>query len=98
MRLAVLLAASVLLAPMQCKRDPDPSLRREDTAGDALFGLAQDFKAKGHDEASRATLRYLVERYPSNRHAPAARAELGLGDAPLEPGAAGAAEPAGDGG
>jgi hypothetical protein len=36
-----------------------------------------DFRAKGNEQAARDTLRYLVEHYPSNRHVPAARAELG---------------------
>jgi hypothetical protein len=35
-----------------------------------------DFRAKGNETAARETLRYLVEHYPSNRRAPAARAEL----------------------
>jgi Tfp pilus assembly protein PilF len=64
-------------APLQCSRSPDPDLRREDTAGDALWDLAQEFRAKGNEEAAKQTLRFLVERYPSNRHVPAARAELG---------------------
>jgi Tfp pilus assembly protein PilF len=80
MRLVLLsaLALSTLgSAPMQCRRDPDPNLRIEDTAGDALWDLAADFKKKGNEQAARDTLRYLVEHYPSNRHAEAARAELG---------------------
>lgn len=68
-------------APMQCKHERDPNLRLEETAGDALWDLAADFKKKGNDVAARDTLRYLVERYPSSRYAPAARAELGGGDA-----------------
>ena len=66
---AMLLSA----APVQCPRDPDPSLRREDTAGDALWALAQEFRAKQDDKAAADTLRFLIERYPSNRHAAAAR-------------------------
>jgi hypothetical protein len=65
-------------APMQCSRSPDPDMRREDTAGDALWDLAEDFKAKGNDDARKQTLRFLVEKYPSNRHVPAAREELGM--------------------
>ena len=65
-------------APMQCSRSPDPENRREDTAGDALWDLAEDFKTKGNDEARKQTLRFLVEKYPSNRHVPAAREELGI--------------------
>lgn len=70
------LVAALGSAPLQCKHDPDPSLRREDSAGDALYALAQDFRAKGNEPAAKQTLRFLVERYPSNRHVPAARAEL----------------------
>ncbi len=74
---AGLVLAALGSAPMQCKHDPDPSLRREDTAGDALWDLAQDFRAKGNEAAAKDTLRFLVTRYPSNRHVPAAKAELG---------------------
>ena len=70
-------AALAVGAPLQCGGGGDPNLRREDSAGDALYALAQDFHAKGNDAAARDTLRYLVEHYPSNRHAEAARAELG---------------------
>ena len=76
-----LVAAGALLAalgsaPLQCRHDPDPNLRREDSPGDALYALAQDFRAKGNEDAAKQTLRFLVERYPSNRHVPAAKAEL----------------------
>lgn len=74
---AGLVLASLGSAPMQCKHDPDPNLRREDTAGDALWDLAQDFRAKGNEAAAKDTLRFLVSRYPSNRHVPEAKAELG---------------------
>ena len=63
-------------APMQCTHKPDPALRLEDTAGDALWTLAQQFRARHEDAAARETLEYLVERYPSNRHAPEAKDEL----------------------
>jgi hypothetical protein len=65
-------------APFQCAREPDPSHRREDTAGDALWALAEKFKAEHNDAAAKETLRFLVDKYPSNRHAAAAREELGL--------------------
>ena len=74
---ASLVVAMLGSAPMQCKRDPDASMRREDTAGDALWDLAEDFRAKGNEEARKQTLRYLIDKYPSNRHVPAAREELG---------------------
>jgi hypothetical protein len=83
-----IVAASALLAalgsaPLQCRHDPDPNLRREDSAGDALYALAQDFRAKGNEDSAKQTLRFLIERYPSNRHVPAAKAELeGTGPAP----------------
>ncbi len=70
-------AIAITHAPMQCSHDPDPSVRQEDTAGDALWDLGQDFKARGDDAAYRHTLETLVSRYPSSRHAPAAREELG---------------------
>lgn len=73
---AGLLVAS-LGAPFQCGSGASNAPPREDTAGDALYALAQEFRAKGNEEAARDTLRYLVENYPSNRHAPAAREELG---------------------
>jgi hypothetical protein len=71
------LVVTALGAPLQCGGGKDPALRREDSAGDALYGLAQDFRAKGNEDAARFTLRYLIEHYPSNRHVPAARDELG---------------------
>lgn len=74
---AGLFVAATSGAPLQCSRSPDPELRREDTAGDALWDLAQELKKKGKDDAAKEALRFLVERYPSNRHVPAARAELG---------------------
>ena len=71
------LAAALGSAPFQCAHPPDPSARREDTAGDALYELAQKFKKENNAAAARETLQYLVEHYPSNRHAPAAKDELG---------------------
>jgi TolA-binding protein len=78
MRLAVVstLLASLSFAPVQCTRDPDPNLRTEDSAGDALWLLSQDFHKKNDEPAARATLKFLVERYPSNRHVAEAKAEL----------------------
>ena len=78
---ATLLGASALVAslgnaPMQCGHGSSSGSARQDEPGDALYALSQDFHAKGNDEASKQTLRFLVEKYPSKRHAPAARAEL----------------------
>lgn len=77
---AGILAAGVIVAslggaPLQCGGG-SKELPREESAGDALYNLAMDFRAKGNEEAAKDTLRYLVEHYPSNRHVPAARAEL----------------------
>jgi len=77
-RLAVagLVASATSFAPLQCAHDPDPTLRREDTAGDALWALAQKFEGE-HDTASaRETLQYLVDTYPTNRHVGDAKEEL----------------------
>jgi hypothetical protein len=85
-----LAAALMSVAPVQCGHTPDAELREDETPGDALWALAQRFKA-GHDAAGeRRTLEYLVERYPASRWVGAAREEL----ANLQGGAAGA----GDGG
>ncbi len=74
---ASVLAGALAFAPMQCKRDPDPANRLEDTAGDALWDLAAKFEGEHNLASARETLDYLVKRYPSSRHAPAARAKLG---------------------
>ena len=77
-----MLAAGALLAalgnaPLQCGHGSDSKLRTEDDAGDALYALALDFRAHGDEQGAKQTLRFLVEHYPSNRHVPEARAELG---------------------
>lgn len=74
--LAVPLVLSIAIAPYQCGHDPDPSKRREETPGEALYALAQDFHAKGDEKAWRTTLEYLVSRYPSSRFAVAAKQDL----------------------
>jgi hypothetical protein len=76
-RAAGLLLAAIGLAPMQCAHEPDPALRQEDTAGDALWALALRFEAQHDDAAEKETLRYLVEKYPSSRHVAEAKAKLG---------------------
>ncbi len=81
---AAAVVAALGNAPLQCSRNHDNDLRREDTAGDALYALAQDFRTKGNEAAARQTLEYLVQHYPSNRHVPAAREELeGKGPPPI---------------
>lgn len=69
-------AVSLSNAPLQCASEPDHSLRREETPGEALYGLAQQFKAKGNEQAWRQTLEYLVARYPNSRYAEMARQDL----------------------
>jgi hypothetical protein len=76
MRAAAVTAAALALAPFQCGRGPDPGLRQEETAGDALWALGEDFADAGDDRAAKRTYRFLVERYPSSRYAPAAQEKL----------------------
>ena len=66
--------------PLQCGGSDTPAeLRTEDTAGDALWDLAQKFHDQHDEAAARGTLQFLVERYPSSRYAPAAREQLARG-------------------
>ena len=71
-----LVVALIALAPMQCRGREDPALAVSETPGDALYGLAQQFREKGQDDAYRQTLEYLVNRYPSSRRAVMAKSEL----------------------
>lgn len=80
---AVVAAVALSLAPLQCTHEPDPALRREDPADEALWSLARDFDARGDDAAARHTLEVLVTRYPSSRFAPGAKERLD-GGAPLD--------------
>lgn len=74
---ASLLAVGLLYrAPLQCSGEPDPSVRRYEPPGEALYGLAGQFKARGEDAAWRSTLEYLVARYPNSRFAHMAREDL----------------------
>jgi hypothetical protein len=66
-------------APLQCQSEPEPELRRHETPGEALYGLARQFKTKGDDRAWRATLEYLIARYPNSRFAGMARTDLEQG-------------------
>jgi hypothetical protein len=82
MRFAFALVAALGIAPMQCAHKPDPDLRREESPDDALWDLAKTFRAQGNEAAARETLKFLAQRYPSSRHAEAARAESGGQPAP----------------
>ncbi|HVU02160.1 MAG TPA: hypothetical protein VHE30_10420 [Polyangiaceae bacterium] len=77
---AILLLAAFSQAPLQCSHEEDPALRKYETPPEALYDLAERFKAKGETAAHRDTLRYLVERYPSSRFAVRAKEELGAVD------------------
>ena len=72
---ALFLAGALAYAPYQCGSAPERSLR-EETPGEALYGLAQKMKADGDEQGYRTTLRYIVARYPSSRYAAAARIGL----------------------
>ena len=85
--LAIIVTAAIFAqAPLQCSREPEPELRRYETPPEALYGLAERFKAKGEKEAYRDTLAYLVERYPSSRFAERAKQDLAAEAAPAESG------------
>jgi hypothetical protein len=72
-----LCAAALGFAPLQCSKGPDdPELRRYETPPEALYDLAERFEKQGNDPARRATLEYLVERYPNSRFARMAKEEL----------------------
>lgn len=64
------------LAPFQCASDPDPSRRLEDTPAEALWSLAERFRAQGDEDARRVALAELVERYPTSAEAQRARLVL----------------------
>ena len=75
-------------APIQCGHEIDPTLRKDESPGDALWDLAEKFH-EAHDEAaSEKTLAYLVDRYPASRWAPAARERLGASGASAPSGGA----------
>ncbi len=76
---APLAALAFATAPLQCPHDTDPAHCWDDAPGDGLWDLAQRFRDHHDDGAARATLEYLVERYPASRYAPAAREQLAQG-------------------
>ena len=76
---ALTLALSLLLlgaAPFQCSSDPNPTRRLQDTPAEALWQLAEQFRADGNEAARRTTLTRLVERYPGTREAERAQMVL----------------------
>ncbi len=92
------LLASLGNAPMQCGHGGGAEGGHAEEPGDALYALAQDFHARGNEEASRQTLQFLIQKYPSNRHAPAARAEIESGHVSETDGRAERGGPANDAG
>ncbi len=76
-RAVLFLSAALAGAPFQCSHDPDPRNALEETPGEALYKLAQEFHGQGDDKAYRETLGYLIRHYPSSRFAVMAKDELG---------------------
>jgi hypothetical protein len=74
--IAIALLGSVASAPAQCGRDPDPETATEEGPGEALFGLAEQFREQGNVESRKSTLLYIVKRYPSSRFAARAVQDL----------------------
>lgn len=74
--IALVLCAPLIGAPLQCGSEPPAAERRYETPGEALYGLAEQFKAKGDQVAWRSTLEYLVARYPNSRYAKMAKDDL----------------------
>jgi TolA-binding protein len=68
-----------LSAPYQCASD-DQRPPVEDSAPEALWILAERFKAENNLPARETTLRQIVDAYPSSRYAQRARHELGIPD------------------
>lgn len=85
-RVPLVLALALSIAPYQCgSKATDPARQQEETPGDALWQLAEQFRANGDEKARRETLEFLLARYPSSRFAPAAREELGADAGPRGP-------------
>jgi outer membrane protein assembly factor BamD (BamD/ComL family) len=74
--LLLALSAAATAAPLQCGGKPRPELRLEEEPAQALYGLAERFKAEGNQTARAETLRFIVERYPASRFAETAKVEL----------------------
>ncbi len=74
--LSALASLSLSLAPYQCARTPKPEFEREETPGEALYGLSEEFRDAGEVHARERTLHFLVDRYPSSRFAKRAQTDL----------------------
>ena len=80
-----LVLALALGAPFQCASDPDPNRRLEDTPAEALWNLAERFRAQSDEEARAVALHELVDRYPTSREAERARMVLDGRNVPPDP-------------
>lgn len=92
---SLVVLAAVARAPYQCASEVDPDRRLYEDPSEALYELAERFKANGERRAHIDTLRFLAERYPSSRFAHMARRDLeALGDTVAAPGERAPAGPA----
>lgn len=73
----LLLLAAAGNAPYQCASKAGPERRLEVEPAEALYDLAEKFKAEGNTKAQGETLRYLVDKFPASRFAVAAQQDLG---------------------
>lgn len=70
---ALMLSAT---APFQCASKSPPEERMEEEPAEALYALAERFRAAGDLRAREQTLRFIIERFPASRFAMAAKADL----------------------
>jgi outer membrane protein assembly factor BamD (BamD/ComL family) len=73
---SLLLLSAATTAPFQCASKVEPERRIEEEPAEALYGLAEKFRAEGNGGAREKTLRYLVDRFPASRFAVTAQVEL----------------------
>lgn len=81
----LLLALMLGGAPFQCASDPDPNRRLEDTPAEALWNLAERFRAQSDEDARAVALHELIDRYPTSSEAERARMVLEGRDVPPDP-------------
>ncbi|MFO0556047.1 MAG: hypothetical protein U0271_47150 [Polyangiaceae bacterium] len=72
-----LLFAAGSVAPFQCASEPPANRVREETPGEALYALADDFGRAGDRDAQIRTLAFIVQRYPRSHYAEDAKVTLG---------------------
>ena len=65
-----------LETPQGLAHDVEPDKAMEEEPGEALYNLAEQFRERGDRDARAATLRYLIEHYPTSRFAARARLDL----------------------